>query len=299
MLESLKLGARYEGLLYLVESARNPPMLRPHCHVELELNLVVRGSISYVVGGRRFTFGQGALLWLFPAQEHQLVDRTPDAQAYVAVFKPSLIARSCRSPEYARLKRKTAEGDGVVHTVLPPDAFVLVRKIMDGLMEGAPDSEVLNREAGFGVGSGFHFGHRDPDRLNAGLHYLLLTCWRHQRAGSVPGGAVELHPAICKALERLTAAEDAPGLRELARLCGTSEAHFSRLFARQVGVPLARYRNSLRLERFFKRYRGPGCQTISEAMYAAGFGSYAQFHRVFRQAYGRGPRESLRPQNSS
>lgn len=33
---------------------------------------------------------------------------------------------------------------------------------------------------------------------------------------------------------------------------------------------------------------------MSEAVYAAGFGSYAQFYKVFTQAYGRGPRACLR-----
>ena len=33
---------------------------------------------------------------------------------------------------------------------------------------------------------------------------------------------------------------------------------------------------------------------MTHAAYAAGFGSYAQFHRVFTQAYGRGPRECLK-----
>jgi AraC-like DNA-binding protein len=39
--------------------------------------------------------------------------------------------------------------------------------------------------------------------------------------------------------------------------------------------------------------RKPEQTTITEAVYAAGFGSYAQFHRVFTAAYGRGPRECL------
>ena len=61
MLEDLKLGRQYDGLIYLVESARNPPTIKSHHHVELELNLVVRGSISYVLGEQRHTFGRRTL----------------------------------------------------------------------------------------------------------------------------------------------------------------------------------------------------------------------------------------------
>jgi len=294
MLENLKIGPRYDGFLYLAESARNPPTIRPHRHVELELNLVVRGTISYVLGGQRFTFGRGVLLWLFPAQEHQLVDRSGDAQNYVAVFKPDLIARACHSAANAGLKQDRAAVDGVLHTTLAPADFDLVGRTMDALMEGAPDAEVLNREVGFGVSSGFRFEHEDPDRLNAGLRYLLLLCWRCQRAGASLAPAAVLHPAVRQALELLSEGGEELDLEEVARRCGASAPHLSRMFARQIGVPLTRYRNSVRLRRFFEEYGRPGRPTMLEAVYAAGFGSYAQFHRVFTQAYGKGPRAGLR-----
>ncbi len=293
MLEDLKLGKQYDGLIYLVESARNPPTIKSHHHVELELNLVVRGTISYVLGERRFTFARRTLLWLFPSQEHQLVDRSSDAENYVAVFKHRLIARSCRSAAYEGLKRDTADVDGVLHTVLPLESFDLVRKTMDSLMEAAPDADVLNREAGFGVNSDFRYDHKDPDGLNAGLHHLLLLCWRCQRAGKPLDGAVALHSAVRKALDSISKGNEKQTLGALAQRCGASEAHLSRMFTRQIGVSVSRYRNSVRLARFMEYIRQPEKRTITEAVYAAGFGSYAQFHRVFTQAYGRGPRECL------
>jgi AraC-like DNA-binding protein len=293
MLEDLKLGADYDGFLFLAESTRNPPRLQSHHHIELELNLVVRGNITYVVNGRRYTFQSRTLLWLFPEQEHQLVDRSSEAQYYVAVFKPSLIARSCRTQPYEGLHRLTIEDDGVQNAMLEPNSFDLVRKTMDSLMQDALDAEVLNREAGFGSSSGFSFQHGDPEGLNAGLHHLLLLTWRSQRSGKVFGDAVALHPAVSRALKRLSEQEWDADLHSLARACGASEAHLSRTFHRQIGVPLSRYRNSLRLARFWERYREPGKTTLTEAVYAAGFGSYAQFYKVFVQEYGRGPRECL------
>ncbi len=299
MRENLKLASRYHGLLCLVESARNPPTIRSHHHVELELNLVVRGTISYVVGGRRFTFGRRTLLWLFPSQEHQLVDRSVDAEIYVTVFKPSLIARSCRTPIYEGLKRDRAEVDGVLHTMLPLESFDLIRKTMDGLVEAAPDPNVLNREAGFGVKSDFRYHHGDPDGLNAGLHHLLLLCWRGQHAGKALNESVSLHPSVRKALELLSQGDVRLSLRSLAGRCGASEAHLSRMFSQQIGVSVSRYRNSIRLRRFLEFFRQPGRKTITEAAYGAGFGSYAQFHRVFIQEYGSSPRECLTHETKS
>ncbi len=291
MLENLKIPSVYDGFLFLAESVRNPPALKPHHHNELELNLVVRGNITYVVGSRRFTFSQRTLLWMFPAQEHQLVDRSDDAQYYVAVFKPALIAGACRARRYQGLKRKRLNEGGVLHTKLDPAAFDLVRRTMDALVEDGLDPAVLNREAGFGINSDFTFEHHDPDWLNAGLRHLLLLSWRYQRGPAVGGGSA-LHPGVSKALALMGDAAGSDELAILARRCGLSPSYLSRIFHRQVGVPLCRYRNSVRLGRFWEAYRDGSRGTVLDAALDAGFGSYPQFYRVFKQAYGTGPRES-------
>jgi AraC-like DNA-binding protein len=231
---------------------------------------------------------------MFPAQEHQLVDRSKDGQNYVAVFKPDLIDRSCHSESYRGLKRKRPEGGKVLHTVLDPDTFGFLRRMMDHIMEGSLDPDLLNREAGFGFNSDFRYRHADPDALNAGLHHLLLFCWRLQQAGTSSQKSVPLHPAVVKAMELLGHDDWSGSLPQLAKECGLSEAHFSRLFARQMGVPLNRYRNALRLARFWEIYRQSPRPTIMEAVYAAGFGSYPQFYKVFAEIYGQGPRACLR-----
>jgi AraC-like DNA-binding protein len=295
MLEDLKLNKGYDGFLFLAEAVRNPPKLKSHHHIELELNLVVRGTITYVLSGRRFIFQPRTLLWLFPEQEHQLVDRSDNAQNYVAVFKPSLITRSCRTSAYEGLKRKNYEKDGILNTLLEPDSFDLIRRTMDSLMQGSLDPDLLNREAGFGLRPGFSFEHGDPDGLNAGLHHLLLLCWRSQRTGRVLGDAVALHPAVRRALKLLSEDDWEQDFDQLAKACGASEAYLSRTFHRQIGVPLSRYRNSLRLSRFWERYRQPEQKTLAEAAYASGFGSYAQFYKVFTQTYGNGPKACIAP----
>ena len=75
MLVDLKLRREYDGLLYFAEASRNPPILQSHHHAELEISLVVRGEIMYSVRGRRFCFGKRTLLWVFLAQEQQLISR--------------------------------------------------------------------------------------------------------------------------------------------------------------------------------------------------------------------------------
>lgn len=294
MLEDLHIAPQYDGFIFLADATRNPPVLRPHRHVELELNLVVQGSITYVLGTRRFTFEKGALLWLFPSQRHQLVDRSADARYFVAVFKPEMIDKACRSDRYGRMRNPRIGDEEVLSSTLESRAFHLIQQSMMTLLDDGLDADVLNREAGFGVNDDFSFQHGDPDWLNAGLRHLLLLCWRLQAEPGKRKGEGQLHPSIRKALDLMGRAEEFGPLAELANQCGVSSAYLSRTFHQQVGVTLVRYRNSLRLSRFWERYRGPSQRTMMEAAFDAGFGSYAQFFRVFQDAYGTGPREMLK-----
>lgn len=105
---------------------------------------------------------------------------------------------------------------------------------------------------------------------------------------------VSLRPAVLRALDLLGDSEWEGSLAELARSCGVSEACLSRIFTRQVAVPLNRYRNSVRLARFLELSRRRKRGTLQETAYAAGFGSYAQFFKVFTKAYGNSPRATMR-----
>lgn len=291
MLENLKLAPGYDGFIFLAEAMRNPPVLRPHHHVELELNLVAGGAITYVVGGKRHTFHQRELLWIFPSQEHQLVDRTADSAYYVAVFKPDLIQRACRGERYRALRKLKPDSGEVLRTELPPHDFNNLRREMDSILADGLDPDILNREAGFGLSPDFSFHHHDVDWLNASLRHLLLCSWRLQQGHRGTRESIALHPVVCRALRRINSGRQlTESSSDLAAHCGASEAYLSRLFHKQIGVPLSRYRNSVRLEQFWECYRKNGRTNLLEAVFAAGFGSYPQFYRVFKMAYGQGPR---------
>jgi AraC-like DNA-binding protein len=292
MLEDLHLKEPYDGFIFLAESVRNPPMLKPHCHVELELNLVVGGEIRYVVDDRSYHFPAGSLIWLFPGQIHHLVDRTPEAAYYVAVFRPESMQSLKDSETYGPLLADFPPHPGVLAHRPSSGSFQMLRQMMAELCAGGMDPDLLNREAGFGLTPGFHFEHSDPDGLNAGLHHLLLCAWRMTGAQLRTDPAPPLHPAVLRALERIRISDPPPRLAELAPQCGVSASTLSRLFRDQMGIPLTRYRNSVMLARFMERMSS-GQPTMLEAVHAAGFGSYAQFHRIFRQTYAQSPREAI------
>lgn len=84
--------------------------------------------------------------------------------------------------------------------------------------------------------------------------------------------------------------------KELSERLGLSVSRLARVFKRQMGVSIVEYRNRLRFERLFALLsEEPGRRpTLRQAARAAGFGSYAHFHRLFRARWQTGPREGFR-----
>lgn len=80
----------------------------------------------------------------------------------------------------------------------------------------------------------------------------------------------------------------------LAKKLGVSTSHLSSVFHEQMGLSLTRYRNRLRIERFFTQCDPTGGNLL-QAAFQAGFGSYPQFHRVFRELLHATPRDYLIP----
>ncbi len=77
---------------------------------------------------------------------------------------------------------------------------------------------------------------------------------------------------------------------EISAKIGVSPTKLAREFRRDTGQTFVAYRNDLRLEHFFHQVRPEGANLL-EAALAAGFGSYAQFHRVFRGRFGHAPKK--------
>src|SRR5579859_1807794 len=65
-----------------------------HRHDELELNLVTKGTSSYLLGDRRYDLHSDVMVWLFPDQDHVLIDWSPDFEMWIALFRPESVVES-------------------------------------------------------------------------------------------------------------------------------------------------------------------------------------------------------------
>jgi AraC-like DNA-binding protein len=79
---------------------------------------------------------------------------------------------------------------------------------------------------------------------------------------------------------------------QLAERVHVSAGRLARTFKRETHTSVVAHRNELRLARFLDRVAAERGNLL-EAALEAGFGSYAQFHRVFRARFGRAPRVYL------
>jgi AraC-like DNA-binding protein len=235
-----------------------------HCHAELEFNLVTRGAAVYLLGSRRHEIRRGDLLWLFPAQEHVLIEQTADFEMWIGVCKPQAV-RHIATDEGARVLQQAAPA-GECCRRLPAAALAW----LDALL-----AEVAG-------------AHDQLGGFNAGLRYALLSAWRHFRQAA-DVSAPDVHPAVERAARLIREGSAALGLTELARHSGLSAGRLGRLFKQQTGMALPEFRNRQRIENFLCFYGTGQRRTMLEAALAAGFGSYPQFHRVFKRAIGCSP----------
>ena len=266
MRQQLELPAEWDGdLWHYSQQGRANAM---HHHAELEFNLVTQGVGLYLLANRKYEIRRGDLLWLFPAQEHVLIEQSSDFEMWIGVFKPRTVRRVATDANARVLRQANASGD-------------YCRRLAQ--------RDFARLETLFAEIAATH-GKRAL--FNAGLSYALLGAWQHfEHAADVP--VHDIHPAVEKAA-RLIRDETTLSLDELARRSGLSAHRLSRLFKLQTGVALVDFRNRQRVEKFLQIYGTGQRLKMLDAALEAGFGSYPQFHRVFKRVIGCSPGEYRR-----
>ena len=79
-------------------------------------------------------------------------------------------------------------------------------------------------------------------------------------------------------------------MRDAARSAGASIQHFCRVFGQETGQPFMKFVGALRAEKAAELLSQPG-KSIKEIAFEAGFGSIAQFNRIFKRHHGVAPKD--------
>jgi AraC-like DNA-binding protein len=245
-----------------------------HHHEELELNLVLTGKAHYLFEHRRVSIAAGFLLWIFPRQEHVLFDWSPDFSMWVVVIKPRLVRR-LTEPSDRRILRSPDPSEIFCRQINASEVDALDRIYRDAMRPAD-----------------------DPELARSALGYALIRSWQTYQFSRESIPRTDVHPAVARAARVLSLTDDAISLDELAAKAGLSPARLSRLFKSQVGIPITAFRQQECLKRFLGLYRTGARYSLIEAALLAGFGSYPQFHRVFRRLMGISPgayKSTLKP----
>jgi AraC-like DNA-binding protein/quercetin dioxygenase-like cupin family protein len=266
MRQQLDLPADWDGNLWCYRQHGRNAM---HHHDELEFNLISQGTGLYLLANRKYKIRRGDLLWLFPAQEHVLIEQSPDFKMWIGVFKPKLVRRIATDGTAQTLREANPAGEYCRR--LSQRDCARLQTLFD---------EVIATQNRAGL-------------FNAGLGYSLATAWRcFEQAVDVP--VQDVHPAIEKAARLIRDDTATLSVSEIARRAGLSATRLSRLFKEQTGVALVDFRNRQRIENFLRLYGTGQRLTMLDAALEAGFGSYPQFHRVFKRVMGCAPGKHLR-----
>ncbi|HEY0335617.1 MAG TPA: AraC family transcriptional regulator [Stenotrophomonas sp.] len=232
-----------------------------HQHPVLELNLVLRGTGRYELQDTTLSLRPGALVWIAPGRRHRLV-RSTHLEMWVIAVRADVV-----DPAWHALVQAQP-----VHQVESRDLVELDRLFS----EVAQDSD-------------------DLATYNAGIIYAVR---RAQRATQTDHRAArEVHPAVARALLLMRETDGRLALPEVAQHTGVVASYLSRLFVLHTHRTFVEWRNRIRLMRFMHRFQQG--DTLLSAAEDAGFGSYAQFHRVFLDLVGCSPRQWQRERAQS
>jgi len=136
----------------------------------------------------------------------------------------------------------------------------------------------------------------DVKQGHAAILCSLLGTLLDPVRGLIVGGASDKGPSntrLGSAAVSMLSKDPTMGGKQIAARLDISLSRLARVFKAQLGMSLVEYRNRLRLERF-SVLMDQGRTNLLGAALAAGFGSYAQFHRVFRALRKTSPRNYLR-----
>ena len=261
MKENLAIPENSIGKLWFSDS---PNLDYFHQHDELECNIVCNGRGSYIVQDKLIELEASTIVWLFPGQEHLMLNTSADFALWILVIRPSYLRQSCVTRSSQTLLERNPAGLFVRH--IDHSAF---NKL-----------DVICKDGVAAEGN--------LDLHNAIMGHLLHVSWDSFLKGSVIPLKQNIHPIINQIARRMVN-EDVESLHTLAKEVGLSAETVSRLFKKQTGISFSRYRNRCRLDRFLHLYGDGYALTMLDAAREAGFGSYAQFYRVFSEMMKQSP----------
>jgi AraC-like DNA-binding protein len=243
-----------------------------HRHREIELNLVLRGSLTYLIGGRRLTVNAGQLALLWAAMPHRLMSSSPQAEVFWLTVPLGDVLRWNLPQQLVQAML----GGQAVHS-----------EATDATDQGRFESwaDLLNQRAS-----------AEARRivlleLEARLRRLALNWAATMPAGKPKGVALVGAADHVEKMAAFMAEHYQQPLKvaEIAAAAGLHPHYATTLFRAALGVGLSEYLTQSRIAHA-QRLLLTTDLPVLDIMHEVGFRSTSRFHEAFVQACGVAPR---------
>ncbi|WP_040763732.1 helix-turn-helix domain-containing protein [Novipirellula maiorica] len=228
-----------------------------HSHPEYKLGVSEGGTGTFFYRGQRYSTGPGKLLVIHPNEVHSCT--ATGAWRYLYA-DPSVVANIVRTFD--------RNGD-IEPLLLPPviDDTQLVELVLQAHRAMDDGDPQLDQESAF---------------YDAICELLV----RHASLPDIPKKQGRAN--IRRVRDSLEARfRENVSLHELAQLAGTSAPYLSRVFSKEVGIPIQAYLSQIRVRRAQQMLMAG--ETLSNVAYAAGFADQSHFTRHFKRFIGVAP----------
>ncbi len=244
-------------------------MRQPDHHNEIQLNILVTGRLTYLVGGRTVTIRTGHLTVFWAAIPHQIIDFDPATEYYVATiplawFLQSQMAEALVQPlMQGEVVEEPAERRGAM------DAALFVQWAEDLRQRTTPLREIVAQEM----------------RTRLQRLSLALTHTRQAVGGRRPrktqmSALNKVEQMVCYIAQNYM---DTLTAEDIGRACGLHPNSAMRLFKKTFGRTLV---DHLTHHRIFhaKRLLATTDRKIVDIAFSSGFNSISRFNEAFRRA---------------
>ncbi|MBD0426172.1 helix-turn-helix domain-containing protein [Aquisalinus flavus] len=253
-------------------------MTRPDHHNEIEVNFLTSGSVSYLIGGRKFIAEAGRLCAFWASIPHQITHYTDDCAYLVATIPlPDFLSWRLREDFVQGLLKGEVFVEPNAQSA-PLDLLQMERWVVDlgGEISELHETVLLEMRSrlarlALGVSTG------------AGRIYL---------SGLPDGGMNKVEAMACFIAQHYG---DALTVQDVADHVGLHPNYAMTLFQKAFGATLVRYLTHFRVSHA-QRLLITTDLSITDIALASGFNSISRFNEAFHQLSGVSPR-AYRKQN--
>ena len=262
------------------------PMQRPDHHNEIQLNILRRGRVTYLLGGRIVKVKRGHLTVFWAAIPHQIIDYQEDTEYFVATL-PLAWFLQCRLPDAVvqpLMRGEVLSEPGAARS----DADIMLFKQWEAdLKQNSPALlEVVTRE------------------METRLHRLSATHQPDQAGTAKPNvsipatGLNKVEQMVCYLAQNYTQPFT---VADVGKAVGLHPNYAMGIFKKVFGMTLL---DHITHHRIFhaKRLLATSDLKIVDVAYGSGFSSISRFNEAFKRACGCTPRdyrrEHGRPENN-